>query len=106
VSPDEAVEAAAVAEAETRYRHQLAREAYETGRQVGYRQAGADGQSRWNQPSRLVVHDGPSLAELDERRWGPGGRGRFAQPRPEDFPGQGTRPQPGPETEPEMEATP
>jgi hypothetical protein len=107
VSPDEAIEAADVLEAETRYRNQLAREAYQAGHadgyRTGYRQAGADQAIWWNQAARASV-SGPSHTELEERRWGPGGRGRFADPRPGDFPGRGTQARPEPETGPEMEA--
>jgi hypothetical protein len=49
-----------------------------------------------------AVVRGPDLAEIDERRWGPGGRGHFADPRPGDFPGRAACRQA--ETEPEMEA--
>ncbi len=105
MTPRDAIEAADMAEAETAYRNQLARESYQAGHadgyQAGYRQAEADMAARWNQITR-VVH-GPSSAELEERRWGPGGRARFADPCPGDFPGRGTRPRPEPETG--MEAT-
>jgi hypothetical protein len=108
VNGRDAIEAAGLAEAETAYRHQLAREAYEAGRADGYRagyaQADADQAARWNQAARAA--DGPACAELEERRWGPGGRARFAEPRPGDFPGRRARPRPEPGTEPEMEATP
>jgi hypothetical protein len=106
MSPDEAIEAAAAAEAEARYRNQLAREAYEAGRHAGYRQAETGGEARWRHTTPVLIPHGPSHAELEERRWGPGGREAFANPRPGDFPGRGTQPQPEPETEPEMEATP
>ena len=88
--PDEAIEAAELVEAETRYLHQLAREAYAAGHadgyRAGYRQADADQAARWNQAAGAVV-DGPDRAEIEERRWGPGGRAHFADPRPGDFPG-------------------
>ena len=109
MSPDEALEAAAAVEAETRYRSQLAREAYEAGRadgySAGYHQADADQAARWNQAARAAL-DGPSHAELEQRRWGPGGREAFANPRPGDFPGWLAQSRPEPETEPEVEATP
>jgi hypothetical protein len=104
----QAIEAAGAIEAETRYRHQFAREAYQAGRADGYRagyaQADADQAARWNQAARSAI-GGPSHAELEQRRWGPGGRARFADPRPGDFPGRDAQPQAEPETEPEMEAT-
>jgi hypothetical protein len=111
MNPDEAIEAAGQAEAETAYRNQLAREMYQAGHtdgyRAGYRQADADQAFRWNQAARSSL-SGPSHAELEERRWGPGGRAHYADPRPSDFPGRDPQPQPrpGPETEPEMEATP
>ena len=104
MTPREAIEAAGQAEAETAYRNQLARESYEAGHadgyRAGYRQAGADQAARWNQAARAAL-DGPARAELEERRWGPGGRGRFADPRPGDFGGRGARPHPEPEHEAE-----
>ena len=107
MSPDEALEAAAAIEAETRYRDQLARESYEAGRadgyRAGYQQADTDQAARWNQAARAAL-GGPSHADLEQRRWGPGGRQAFGNPRPGDFPGRTAQPEP--ETEPEMEATP
>jgi hypothetical protein len=107
MTPQEAIQAAELAQAETAYRHQLAREMYQAGRragfQAGYRQAGADEAAAWAKVTRPVAH-GISHAELEERRWGPGGRAHFADPRPGDFPGRGARPQPEPHTEQEMEA--
>jgi hypothetical protein len=32
----------------------------------------------------------PDHAELEARRWGPGGRAHFGDPRPSDFPGRAT----------------
>ena len=85
MTPDEAIEAAELVEAETRYLHQLAREAYEAGHADGFRagdrQADADQAARWNQVAGAVT-DGPDRAELEERRWGLGGRAHFADPRP------------------------
>lgn len=92
MTPAEAIEAAELAEAESRYRILLARDmaaaAFERGRQVGYVQAAAD--------IKAVQHGLVLDAELDARRWGPGGRAHFADPRPGDFPG---RKQPEPECE-------
>jgi hypothetical protein len=99
MNPREAIEAAELAEAETAYRLQLAREMYQAGR----RDAEADMAARWAQIARPAVH-GMSQAELEERRWGPGGRAHFADPRPGDFPGRGAQPQAQPQPEREMEA--
>jgi hypothetical protein len=107
MTPQEAIQAAELAEAETAYRHQLAREMYQAGQragfEAGYRQASADQAARWAEITRPVVR-GISHAELEERRWGPGGRAHFADPRPGDFPGRGARPQSQLQAEREMEA--
>jgi hypothetical protein len=103
MTPEQAVQAAADIDAEVRYRHQLAREAYEAGRQAGYRQHQAAHDARWRQTPGIAVPVGPGHAELEARRWGPGGREHFADPRPGDYPGQHPR---RPQPEPEMEAAP
>ena len=96
MNPQEAIEAAELAQAETAYRHQLAREMYQAGQragfEAGYRQANAD-RRPWAKIARPVAH-GISHAELEQRRWGPGGRAHFADPRPGDFPGRAAKPQP------------
>jgi hypothetical protein len=59
----------------------------------GYHAGFADGQAaerrradaEWAaQPPPAFDPDAPTLAELELRRWGPGGRLRFADPRPGD----------------------
>jgi hypothetical protein len=108
-----AIAEAGHAEAETRYRLQLAREMYQAGHEDGYaagwRDADADMEARWAETARRVVQitRGPTHAELEERRWGPGGRAHFADPRPGDFPGRGAQPQqqPQPQAGREIEAT-
>jgi hypothetical protein len=102
VTPAEAIEAAELAGAEIRYRHQVAREmaaaAYERGQVDGYMMAIADFKAH----QHGLVRD----AELEARRWGPDGRAHFADPRPGDFPGRAPpEPQPEPEPETELEAT-
>ena len=98
MTPAEAIEAAELTEAEIRYRNQVAREmaeaGYERGHAGGYLQAVAD--------IKAVQHGIVLDAELEARRWGPGGREHFADARPGDYPGRGARPQP--ETELELEA--
>ena len=94
MTPAEAIAAADLIEAETAYRLQLAREMYQAGR----RQAEAEQAEAWHQLAAPVAH-GITHAELEERRWGPGGREHFADPRPGDFPGREQ-----PELEPELEA--
>jgi hypothetical protein len=91
VTPADAIEAAELAEAESRYRNQVGRLMYEAGR----RAAEAEMAARWDRIARPVAH-GVSYAVLEKRRWGPGGRAHFADPRPGDFPG---RKQPEPECE-------
>jgi hypothetical protein len=110
MTPRDAIEAAELAEAETAYRNQLGREMYEAGHADGYR-AGyeaawgdreADAAAWWRDHGRSLV-DRPDHAELEERRWGPGGRAHFADPRPGDFPGRDPRPRPESAREPEPE---
>ena len=107
MNPQEAIQAAELAEAETAYRHQLAREMYQAGQragfEAGYRQADADQAARWAEIARPVAR-GISHAELEERRWGPGGRAHFADPRPGDFPRRAANPHTERQAEREMEA--
>ena len=95
----EAIEAAELAEHETAYRNQLARQMYEAGR----RDAEADMAHFWAEAARQVTR-GVSNAELEQRRWGPGGRAHFADPRLGDFPGRENKPEPQTEAELEAEA--
>jgi hypothetical protein len=108
-----ALDEATRAEAETRYRLQLARESFQAGVAVGaarareallHEQAEAQRQAAAQIMPALLS---PPHAELEQRRWGPGGRAHFADPRPGDFPGRGAQPhpQPQPGTEREIEAT-
>ena len=96
MTPAEAIEAAELAEAEGRYRNQVGHLMYEAGR----RSAEAEMAAAWARVTAVVR--GPGLAEIEERRWGPGGRAHFGDARPGDFPGRAARPQP--ETELELEA--
>jgi hypothetical protein len=106
VNPEDAIQTAELAEAQTDYRHQLFRDIYQAGRragfEAGYRQATADQAARRAEIARPVTH-GISHAQLEERRWGPGGRAHFADPRPGDFPGRAAQPQ-AQEAQREMEA--
>jgi hypothetical protein len=92
MTPREAIEAAELAEAETCYRNQLAREMYEHGR----RDAEAENAEAWRRIAAPVAH-GKSFAEIEERRRRPGGREHFAGPRPGDFPGRDAEPEQEPE---------
>ena len=97
MTPQEAIEAAELVEVETAYRRQVGQEMFA----AGYAAAEADMDARWHRIARAAVC-GPSHAELEEKRWGPGGREHFADPRPGDFPG---RTEPQPESEPELEVS-
>jgi hypothetical protein len=99
VTPAEVIEAAELAEAETRYRHQLASEMYARGRA----EAGPAGYARAVADIKAVQHGIVRDAQLETARWGPGGRAHFADPRPGDFPGRAAErePEPDPEREPE-----
>jgi hypothetical protein len=55
---------------------------YERGRAAGYAEAIADVKRLQHQ---LVLD-----AELETRRWGPGGRAHFADARDGDYPGRGS----------------
>ena len=57
----------------------------------------------WKQVADPVVHPGPPRDLVEERRWGPGGREHFADPRPGDFQGREQK-RDEPEQEPELEA--
>jgi hypothetical protein len=50
----------------------------------------------WGRAAAAV--SGPGFAEIEERRWGSGGRAHFADPRPDDFSGRAVQ-----EAEPEPE---
>ncbi len=106
-----AIEEAERIEAETRYRLQTAREAFQAGMALGAARAREallqeQAEEQRQLASRLMpVLMSPTQAELETRRWGPGGRAHFADPRPGDFPGRGSQAHTGtPETEPEREA--
>ncbi len=106
-----AIEEAERIEAETRYRLQMAREAFQAGMALGAAQAREallqeQAEAQRQLAARLTpALMSPTLAELETRRWGPGGRAHFGDPRPGDFPGRGSDAHAGtPETEPEWEA--
>ncbi len=95
MTPAEAIEAAELVEAEIRYRNQLAREMYARGHERGL----AEGYVLAISDVKAVQHGIVRDAELEARRWGPGGRAHFADPRPGDFPGRAARREPEPELE-------
>jgi hypothetical protein len=90
-----AIQEAGHAEAETRYRLQLARESFQAGLALGAARAREAVLAEQAEAQRLAAAEfmplllSPPHAELEERRWGPGGRAHFADPRPGDFPGRG-----------------
>jgi hypothetical protein len=69
------------------------REGYAAGRADGWRDGYAkaldEEAAAWRRVAGRVGRGAgdPSFAELERRRWGPGGREHFADPRPGDFPG-------------------
>ena len=83
MTPAEAIEAAELAETEAACRRQLGREMYA----AGYAAAEADMAARWDRIARTTAPR-PTHAELEEKRWGPGGRSHFADPRAGDYPGR------------------
>lgn len=95
MTPDDAIKLAEQIETETRYRQQLGREMYEAGLADGYR-AGFEAaygerdaeHARWYREHGRHLAERPTHAELEERRWGPGGREHYGDPRPGDYPGR------------------
>ena len=83
MTPAEAIEAAELAETEAACRRQLGREMYA----AGYAAAEADMAARWDRIARTTAPR-PAHAELEEKRWGPGGRAHFADPRAGDYTGR------------------
>lgn len=65
-----------------------AREAYDAGLAEGWRLGYEHGarlrQTEWPRAIAKLLSGEPSLEELELRRWGPGGRERFGDPRPSD----------------------
>jgi len=74
------------ATAEAELRRQLCREAYECGRADGWREGYEHGarlrEAEWPDIVAPVISNRPDHAELERRRWGPGGREHFGDPRP------------------------
>lgn len=97
----EAIAAAELVEAETRYRHQLAREMSEQAATEAYERGATEGYARAITDVKAAQHGLVRDLELETLRWGPGGREHFAAPRPGDFPGRDVR-QPEPEAELEI----
>jgi hypothetical protein len=72
------------------------RQGYRLGREdgwrAGYEAACRDQAASWRAVAGPVARSGPSFAELERRRWGPGGRAHFGDPRPGDYPGREAAP--------------
>jgi hypothetical protein len=63
---------------------------WEHGWKAGHDAADAEQAASWREVAGPIARSGPSFAELERRRWGPGGREHFADPRAGDFPGRET----------------
>lgn len=57
---------------------------YADGWKRGYEQGTRELQAEWPSVVASMVRGGPTYAELEERRWGPGGREHFGDPGPGD----------------------
>jgi hypothetical protein len=62
---------------------------YQAGRADGYELGDADGYRRAIAEHKAIHRDLQEAFRWEIRRWGPGGRTRFADPRPGDFKGTG-----------------
>jgi hypothetical protein len=61
---------------------------YLAGVDHGRRQAEAEQARSWYAIAHPVAVGGIPHAELERRRWGPGGREHFGEPRPGDYRGK------------------
>jgi hypothetical protein len=59
------------------------------GHALGYADAEREMAAAWHAVADPASRGGPSHAEIECRRWGPGGRDRFGDPRPGDYRGRG-----------------
>jgi hypothetical protein len=101
VTPQEAIEAAELMEAEAAYRNQAAREMTASAAAAGYERGLAEGYMLAVADFKAFQHAEVRDAELETLRWGPEGRAHFGDPRPGDYPGR--HPGSEPEAEPELE---
>ncbi len=60
---------------------------YAEGWRAGYEQRARDLEADWHEMASRVARGGVPFDQLEVRRWGPGGRARFADPRPGDYRG-------------------
>ena len=61
------------------------RRAYLDGYREGRQDAVRELDAQWSVTPSLRIPVDPAFAELERRRWGPGGRERFGDPRPGDW---------------------
>jgi hypothetical protein len=61
-----------------------ARDAYAAGYADGQADARREDDATWAAAPVQRVNEGPTFAELELLRWGPGGREHFSDPRPAD----------------------
>jgi hypothetical protein len=64
------------------------RQGYGDGYDAGRREEARERDQAWNAIAKPIARGGVTHAELERRRWGPGGREHFGDPRPGDRPGQ------------------
>lgn len=60
------------------------RRAYLDGYRDGHQDAARELDAEWSATPPWRIPVSPAFAELERRRWGPGGRERFSDPRPSD----------------------
>jgi hypothetical protein len=58
------------------------------GVEEGRRREAAERDRAWKRIAKPIARGGTTHAELERRRWGPGGREHFGDPRPGDYPGR------------------
>jgi hypothetical protein len=61
---------------------------YADGIEAGRIIEGGERDALWRANATQMA-TGQPFAELERRRWGPGGRAHFGDPRPDDYPGRG-----------------
>jgi hypothetical protein len=67
------------------------RDGYACGLAAGRRQEAAERDALWAAAAGPIARGGAPAAELELRRWGPGGREHFGDPRPGDYLGREAR---------------
>jgi hypothetical protein len=67
------------------------RRGYRDGWGDGHEAAATELAAAWHEVAGPASRGGESCAEYERRRWGPGGRAHFGDPRAGDFPGRQAR---------------